>query len=389
MKKIAVLLNSTIKNDSRVIKTIRTLSKTARVDLFYINGHDEDQKLFNQNVQLFTTKRPNNIKIKIIQHSCFYNEFLFFIQEVLQQNTQYDYVWANDLPCLKPAVKIKEKINCQLIYDSHEIFIGTLNQFFPDKTSVLKSIAFKIILRLMTFLGNWFEKRNIKKVDKFITTSISFKEYFEKKFKRKDIHIVMNCPESTIETESYNWRTEFPINKDDIIFIFQGNLNKGRALLELLESMKYVQTNIKLIILGGGTLKSELIKKTKNDHLENKVFFKDTVPITELLKYTRGADVGINLQSSINISKHLASANKLFEYTHATIPIIASDVPENRRIITKYNLGILTKNIPQEIANAINSIVNEDLQLYKMNCQKAALEYNWENQEKVILDIIS
>ena len=113
------------------------------------------------------------------------------------------------------------------------------------------------------------------------------------------------------------------------------------------------------------------------------------MPSSELLRYTRGADAGINLQASINISKHLASANKLFKYTHSGIPTIGSDVPENRLIIEKYDLGMLVRNNPKEIADAINKMSESDLSKYKDNCKKAAMEYNWENQEKVIFDLIN
>lgn len=388
MKKVCVLLNGGIASDSRVIREIKTMSRVADVDLYYVYGKDSDKDIFGDNVHLFSCEKKEGIKSKFVKHTCFYNEFMFFVPEVLKQGIAYDYIWANDLPDLKPALKLKEKIGSKVIYDSHEIFVGTLNQFFPSKSKWYKSILYKTALLVMSTLGNRAEKKMVKKADEFVTTSISFKNYFKNKYKRDDIQIVMNCPNIQTANDFYDFRSEYNLSSDSFVLLFQGRLNAGRALIEMIESMAYVKSNVHLFVIGDGTLKKDMQKRMAELSLQEKVHFIDEVPSSELLRYTRGADAGINLQASINISKHLASANKLFEYTHSGIPTIGSDVPENRLIIEKYDLGMLVRNNPKEIADAINKMSESDLSKYKDNCKKAAMEYNWENQEKVILDLI-
>ncbi len=388
MKKVCVLLNGGIASDSRVIREIKTMSRVADVDLYYVYGKDSDKDIFGDNVHLFSCEKKEGIKSKFVKHTCFYNEFMFFVPEVLKQGIAYDYIWANDLPDLKPALKLKEKIGSKVIYDSHEIFVGTLNQFFPSKAKWYKSILYKTALFVMSTLGNWAEKKMVKSAYEFVTTSISFKNYFKNKYKMDDIQIVMNCPNIQTANDFYDFRSEYNLSSDSFVLLFQGRLNAGRALIEMIESMAYVKSNVHLFVIGDGTLKKDMQKRMAELSLQEKVHFIDEVPSSELLRYTRGADAGINLQASINISKHLASANKLFEYTHSGIPTIGSDVPENRLIIEKYDLGMLVRNNPKEIADAINKMSESDLSKYKDNCKKAAMEYNWENQEKVILDLI-
>ena len=82
MTKVCVLLNGSIKHDNRVIKIINTLSQKCRVDLFYIRGDSEDKSLFNLNVKLFPVEYPYSLRLKIIQHSFFWHEFNFFINQV-------------------------------------------------------------------------------------------------------------------------------------------------------------------------------------------------------------------------------------------------------------------------------------------------------------------
>jgi len=388
MIKICVLLNGSISTDSRVIREIKTMSKVALVDLFYIEGNDSDKDIFDSNVRLFSCEKREGLIVKFIRHTCFYNEFLYYVPIVLKQNIVYDYVWANDLPDLKPALRIKNKLGSKVIYDSHEIFVGTLNQFFPQKAKWYKSILHKAALFTMTVLGNRNEKKMVKSVDEFVTTSISFKEHFQKKFNRKDIRIVMNCPNRQTATNSFDFRSKYNLSQTTFILLFQGRLNAGRALIEMVESIKFVNDNVHLFVIGDGPLKKDMQKRVDELSLQNKIHFIGEVPSSELLRYTRGADAGVNLQASINISKHLASANKLFEYTHSGIPTIGTDVPENRRIIEKYDLGLLVKNNPREIANAIDLMSEMDLSRFKGNCKRAADEYCWENQEKVIFHLI-
>lgn len=387
MKHIAVLLNGPIASDSRVIREIKTMSRIANIDLFYTNGDKTDNCIFENNVRLFNCIKEETLRSKFIQHTCFYNEFMFFVSKVLEQGIAYDYIWANDLPDLKPALKIKKVIGSKVIYDSHEIYIGTLNQFFPSKAKFYKSILHKTALSLMTALGNMAEKRMVKQIDEFVTTSNSFKNYFVQKYHLSNVRIVMNCPAMQSATDYFDFRKDYNLPDDSFILIFQGRLNAGRALMEMIESQQYVKPNIHLFIVGEGPLKKDMIDLCNKLSLQN-VHFIDEVPSSELLHYTRGANVGINLQASINISKHLASANKLFEYTHSGIPTIGSDVPENKLIIGKYDLGILVENEPKCIANAINKMAESDLSRYKNNCKKATQEYNWEKQEIAILEML-
>lgn len=387
-KRICVLLNGPIVSDSRVIKEITTMSQFADVDLFYIEGKDTDNEVFGCNVRLFNCYKPSGFFSKLIRHTCFYNEFMFFVDEVMKRKVDYDYVWANDLPDLKPALRIKKYINAKVIYDSHEIYIATLNQFFPSKAVWYKSIMYRSALHTMSLLGSIAEKRMVKRVDEFVTPCISLKKYFQEKYKLDNIKVVMNCPRTQFSTDYFDFRNNYNLAEDSFVLIFQGRLNAGRALMEMIESMLYVTEKVHLFVIGDGTLKNDMIQRTNELSLNDRIHFVDEVPSSVLLTYTRGADAGINLQTSINISKYFASANKLFEYTHSGIPTIGSDVPENRLIINKYNLGILVNNRPEEIAIAINDISKKDLLVYKENCYKAAKEYCWENQEPVILELI-
>ncbi len=107
------------------------------------------------------------------------------------------------------------------------------------------------------------------------------------------------------------------------------------------------------------------------------------------MSYTRGADCGILLLEPINLNTVNAAPNKLFEYINAGIPIISGNGTEINVVFNKYKLGLRVEIDSKEIAVAMDKMSNMDLSTYKENCKIASEEYNWENQEYILKDIIN
>lgn len=152
-KRIAVLLNGPIHRDSRVIKTVRSLSKSMFVDLYYLGASAIDGEIFNENVGLFSYPSPKGVLNFLIRHTFFYREHLFLAEEVIRSGNHYHYVYANDLPCLLPGIKVKNVLGSALVYDSHEIYVETLNQFFPDRAPFHKQLMHRFSLFVMKASG--------------------------------------------------------------------------------------------------------------------------------------------------------------------------------------------------------------------------------------------
>jgi glycosyltransferase involved in cell wall biosynthesis len=392
MKSICMLLNGKVRSDSRVIKTIKSLSSVCKVDLYYINGNSDDKDIFNSNVRVFSYNKIDSLKSKIQKHSYFYNEYLFFVDFVISKNCKYDFIFSNDLPTLKPASILKSKIGGKLIYDSHEIYIETINQFFPKKTSGIKKILFNFLINFMRTRGEAIERKLLKEVDYFITVCESLKTYFEGKYGFKGIKVVMNCPNKLppiSPNEIIDLKEKFGFQKQDFLLLFQGNLGPGKDVDMIIEAMQFVDSDIRLGILGGGTLKSQLVNQVKELKLSEKVRFLDRVPSTDLYKYTKSADAGITLKDNgINLNKKLGIATKFFEYIHAGIPLVSTRSIEIEIIANKYDICILVDRKIDEIVNGINQLklVNREEQAEKT--AKASEVYNWQNQEVALLEIV-
>ncbi len=391
MKRMAMLLNGPIKNDYRVIKVIGTLSATYEIHLFYINGDaSEDKVLFNHNVTLTSVEHTASLWVKVIRHSLFCYEFNFFKKLVLSSGENFDFIWANDLPTLYPAYKSAKDLRCKLVYDSHEIFTETINQFFPRHSTGLKKVLFQKMISFMRKHGLRMEHKIFPSVDKFLTVNESLLRHFMERNTVKEGLVIMNLPtqNQTKEIMPIDYKEKFKWDSSAVISIYQGQLNEGRGLHLLFEAIQLLPHQFKLVVVGNGSLGDALQEWAVKQKLTERIKFIETVELSELSAFTSGADLGINLLERFNLSKEYASPNKLFEYIHSEIPVVASDTIENQRVFDTYAIGQLTGNQPEKIAAAIQEVSKRKKTAFRRALLLAKSHYQWENQEEMLCSIL-
>ena len=383
MKVIAILLHGNIRSDYRVVKTILTLSKKFEVVLYFHGQQEDIQNHFEgqNNIRCKAVQARRSLKQWILRNTFFCLEYDYMVDVVLKSKQKFDFVWANDLPTLHPASVIAESLGAKLIYDSHEIFGETLNQFFIKTSNTLKNSVFTALLRIMRWHGKRMESKLLMRTDLMFTVNESLKEYFINQYGYKRINVLMNIPSSiNLSDVSIDFKAIYSWDPSSCIVLYQGSLNSGRGLEILIDSFALLQERYCLVILGDGILKSFLIGKVKEHNLQSRVKFLDSVSLSDLPSFTRGADIGINLLETYNLSKKLASPNKLFEYVHAGIPIVASMTIENQKVFDKFKIGELCDNNAKDVSDKI-ILVSYHINEYKVGLESAKGEYSWEKQE--------
>src|SRR5699024_5258893 len=112
--------------------------------------------------------------------------------------------------------------------------------------------------------------------------------------------------------------------------------------------------------------------------------------LDDLPSYTKQAYLGFQVLQNVNLNHYTASSNKLFEYIMANVPVISCDFPEIKKIVDNEKIGLsIDASNEQKIASAVNKLIN-DVELrnyFSDNCEKAKIKYNWNNEEKKLLDI--
>ena len=358
-KRITVSVISDLTTDQRVIRICATLQKMGFEVLVIARSFKDSLPLDNYP---FKATRINCFFKKGVMQYAEFNYKLFV--KLLFCKT--DYFLANDLDVLIPNYLIGKLRRKFLFYDTHEYFTGV-----PElKDSHLKRKTWKAI-----------ENYIFPKLKVVYTVNNSVKnKYFEEY--GNEISVVRNVP-VTKPKESGVLPTKW---KNKTILLLQGaGINEGRGGLQLLEAMKILPDKYLLLFIGSGTQWNMIKQKRIEWKLENRVDMIEKLPPSELQKFTGLAHIGFSLDSFEDLNCLYNLPNKIFDYMHAGVPIIATSIPEVKLILDKYQCGIfIQSNDANTIAMAINTMMDneESYQVFKVNCEKAAKELCWENESK-------
>jgi glycosyltransferase involved in cell wall biosynthesis len=172
---------------------------------------------------------------------------------------------------------------------------------------------------------------------------------------------------------------------DKPFILYQGAVNEGRGLAELLQAMQ--QVDMPLLICGEGELLDDLKRRVRRSGLSQRVTFTGYVLPADLAAITRRAFVGIMLLADTGKSYYYSLANKFFDYIQAGIPQLLPDFPEYRALNDRYEVGLFCDLNPEHIAQALNRLIRDQAlhQRLTQNCQLARRELCWQVEEKKLL----
>jgi glycosyltransferase involved in cell wall biosynthesis len=359
-KKIFVALTNDISTDYRVHKICNYLIHK------------------NYDVVVYGRILPNTIEVKrdykiIRKKHLFNNNFLFYAEYNIRLFfylifRKYDYILSNDLDTLTACFFASSIKNTALVYDSHELF---------SEGPELQGRKF--------VQGFWrkLEDYLLPKVKNGYTVSQSIIDFYDHKYQNK-MGLIRNIPlkKDVLELDE----VVFPTTKRTILY--QGVLNPGRGLKPMIKALKFID-NLDLIIIGYGKVEAELKAFVIEEKMTERVHFLGRISRDKLFNYTKKATLGMVLEEPLGLSFKFSLPNKLFDYIHAGIPIVAGNLPEITSIIKEYKVGVLVENYkPKTIAAAINNLLSDKtLMLQIKENQQIAKEILCWEKESEKLDI--
>ncbi|RYY48301.1 MAG: glycosyltransferase [Chitinophagaceae bacterium] len=358
-KRITVSVISDLTTDQRVIRISSTLQQMG-FDVTVI------ARSFNNSLSLDSYPfRAERIRCRFRKGLLQYAEFnlkLFF--KLLFVKT--DYFLANDLDVLLPNYLVSSLRNKKIFYDTHEYFTGVPElRNAPAKRKVWKT------------LEDWI----FPKLPIVYTVNDSVKNEYEKEYLNQ-LQVIRNVP-VTEDIPPLELPTHWQGRK---ILLMQGaGINVGRGGLQLLEAARLLSKEYLVVFIGSGTEWETISQKRMEWKLESRVEMISKVRPAVLKQYTRLAHVGFSLDSFDDINYLFNLPNKIFDYIHAGVPIVATAIPEVKKILDEYKCGICIPSLePQTIKEAIESILKDEAAYnnMKLYCLEAAKELSWENESK-------
>ncbi len=366
MKKVIISVINDLSTDQRVHKHALTLVKL-NYDVILVGRKKKDSWKLEK--REYKTKRFCLIFEK---GPAFYFEYNLRLLLYLLFKRSHLLV-SNDLDTLLANFICSRIKKTALVYDTHEYFTGVPEL---ENRKTVKCIWKSI------------EKRILPKLRNIVTVNDSIAKLYHDEY-GISLQVVRNIPVS-LNIQHLKTREQLGLPDDKKIVLLQGaGINIDRGAEEAVDAMKYLE-DIILLLVGGGDVIDLLIKKVSDSGLSDKVIFIPRLPYNELMQYTSNANLGLTLDKDTNINYRYSLPNKVFDYIQAGIPVLASPLPEIKRIIEHYNIGDFIKDHnPEHIASSIRSMLfdQKKVEIWKENLKIAARELKWENEEKHLISV--
>lgn len=359
MKTVRISVINDLVTDQRLQRIAETLSGEGfQVELI---GRELNGSLPIMDIA-FSVKRFKLLFNKGAFFYAFYNLRLFFY---LLKINRPDLLFSIDLDTLPANFLVSKIRRVPLIYDSHEYF-----------TEVPELVERKTTKRVWELI----ERCILPRIRFAMTVSESIANEYRIKY-GTSFETIRNVPWKGEDDKEDNANEKY---KAKYLIIYQGALNLGRGIEQMIECMEYLDKTI-LLIVGEGDIQDKLKAMCKALRLESKVVFTGRIVPSELKKLTSKCDLGLTLEEDIGLSYRYSLPNKLFDYIQARIPVLCSDLPEISALVRKYEIGeVCVKREPKMLAEQIYNILSDVKKTnnFKIKLNVAAAALCWENEEK-------
>lgn len=363
---VCCILFGDIRFDSRSSKILQTLSSNGYRTTVVMIPESSDSP-YPSGLTIRPVHVAHTLPVKI--------RFLIFYTKAFINalRARARVILAHELYSLPIAWAVSVFIGGRLVFDSRELY------------SAIAALRRRpMTQRFWTWCERFFSRR----ASSIITVNESLARIIRERYPRQRVYAVRNIPCHQTVDDRTRLRRRLNIPEPKKIVLYQGGLQEGRGIGILLSlAPKFPETSF--VFLGSGILRrtiEQVSGQFPNVHLL------DAVPMTELISYTAGADIGWCMIENFGLSYYNSLPNKLFEYIMAGVPVIGSAFPEIQKIITAYDIGITadpadTAGLAEKLKRLLTD--TEAARRYRAHCRTASEELTWQNESGILLKAFS
>lgn len=339
MKKCLHLTHTDIESDSRILKEMGALAvagyTVSGIGVVLDEGAQKTELSFKADVKAIKLRsRRLTFLPRTLRHMATLFELVAkMLPRAVRERP--DIIHCHDTLVLPLGCIVKLLTGAKLVYDAHEL---------ESNRNGLTRLLGVLTLRVEKLLWRF--------VDALIVVSPSIDRWYHETIGPKLSAVILNSPlfsEGLQQDEDYLRKT-FAIPAENKLFIYVGILGSGRGIELLTEVFKDPQVSSHIVFLGYGELSDELKGLAA---LHPNMHVHDAVPHSQVVPIVQSADFGLCLVQDVSLSDYYCLPNKLFEYCFAGVPVLASDFPDIRSVLTEYGIGECCKLQANDIRDAI------------------------------------
>lgn len=282
----------------------------------------------------------------------------------------FDLIIVHHLKLLPLAFNIKP--NSKILLYAHEYY---MNMY--DHSLYWRLFIKKYYLRLA--------EKYLPECDRIITVNESIKDLYEKNYMVKSDYIY-----NSVE---YELMTPSSVDPCNIRILHHGLASTSRKPELMIELMKYLNPRFTLTIIfqTNSIINDIYIRKLKKMAAGNpRIIFKELVPFNQIVKMGNDYDIGLFFMPPTTLNEEYSLGHKVFQYIQSRLMLVVSPLPEMKKIVEKYNLGIVSEDYDlKKLAEKINALSIEKIMFFKKQSDLHAKELGCESGKNKFLDIVT
>lgn len=246
-------------------------------------------------------------------------------------------VHANDYNTMWIGLASKLLRGSRLVYDAHELW--------PDRYE-------RPEWRPWLLLGEWLF---VRLADANVTVSPGCAEVTARRYRVAPPTVVRNIPERVVASPA---RPGGLRAAEAPLAVYIGGLVPGRGIEESIEALPAVP-ELRLVLMGRARqeYRVQLERLAAEMGVADRVEYRMPVEPADVVEALSGAEMGLSLIQPICLSNELSLPNKLFEYTAAGLPVVASDLPVLGAVVREEGIGeAVPPNDIEAIAGAMRTL---------------------------------
>lgn len=176
-------------------------------------------------------------------------------------------------------------------------------------------------------------------------------------------------------------RLALPLNTP--IALYVGRIDLWKGARTLFEAARFLKPQVQVVVVGG---EPQQVKAAQHHYRD--VLFLGNRSYRELASILAAADVLVLPTTGTDeIGRRFTSPLKLFAYMASGVPLVASDLPSAREILSDDSAYWFMPDDPNDLACTIQDVLNDP-----QASQKAAIaletakRYTWEARARAIID---
>lgn len=361
-RRILILSFSRIESDPRVLRQIRTLSRSTALTVAGFgpspSGDIDYVELPARRGAVARLVQGATLGLRMYEH-CYWSAARVREAERLLAGKQFDVVVANDIHAMPLARRVGK--GAGVLLDAHE--------FAPTEFS--DRIVWRLLFQPYV---EYLCRRYIPTADAMTTVADGIAEQYRIELGAAPTVVYSAPPFADLQPASPE--------RDRIRLIHHGSALPSRKLEDMIELAGALDERftLDLMLTLGEPAYLDRLKALAARKPRVRVI--PPVRTAEIVRFSNAYDVGLYILPPATVNSRYALPNKFFEFIQARLAVAVGPSPEMKRLVEKYDCGIVGSTFDvKEMAARLTALNGVELARLKDNASRAARELCWEKVE--------